>query len=187
MAVNARNADDSLERYLAELRAAWDDGKDPGLPFKVKSLMEELFASTAPGEPWMAELMSEGRPSRELYRDPVLGFIQMAHVHKQGHANQPHDHGPCWVVYGAYSGITEIATYKRTDDGRDSGKAVLETKDLHRLTPGVVQPYLPGEIHSTHAVQGPALVFRFLSYDLDRIERNRYNLEKGTVTRLSPQ
>jgi hypothetical protein len=91
------------------------------------------------------------------------------------------------VVYGAYSGITEIATYKRIDDGGDPGTAVLEKKDLHRLTPGVVQPYLPGEIHSTHAVQGPALVFRFLSYDLDRIERNRYNPEKGTVTRLSPQ
>jgi hypothetical protein len=30
-------------------------------------------------------------------------------------------------------------------------------------------------------------VFRFLSYDLERIERNRYNLEKGTVARLSPQ
>jgi hypothetical protein len=50
-----------------------------------------------------------------------------------------------------------------------------------------VQPYLPGEIHSTHEVEGPGVVFRFLSYDLERIERNRYNLEKGTVARLSPQ
>jgi hypothetical protein len=47
----------------------------------------------------------------------------------------------------------------------------LEKKDLHRLTPGVVQ------------IEGPGVVFRFLSYDLEKIERNRYNLDKGTVTR----
>ena len=149
--------------------------------------MEKLFASTSPDEPWMAELIREGKPSRELYRDPDHGFIQMGHVHKQGHGNAPHDHGPCWVVYGSYQGVTEITTYRRTEDGKEEGKAKLEKKDLHRLTPGVVQPYLSGEIHSTNAVQGPGVVFRFLSYDLDKIERNRYNLEKGTVTRLTPQ
>jgi hypothetical protein len=135
----------------------------------------------------MAELIRDGKPSRELYRDPEFGFIQMGHVHKQGHGNLPHDHGPCWVVYGSYSGVTEITKYKRTDDGKEEGKAKLEKKDLHRLTPGVVQPYLLGEIHSTNAVEGPGVVFRFLSFDLEKIERNRYNLEKGTVTRLTPQ
>jgi hypothetical protein len=45
-------------------------------------------------------------------------------------------------------------------------------------------PYLPGEIHSTHAVDGPAVVFRFLSYDLDKIERYRYNLAKGTIAKV---
>jgi len=35
--------------------------------------------------------------------------------------------------------------------------------------------------------EGPAVVFRFLSYDLEKIERNRYNMEKGTVTRLTPR
>jgi hypothetical protein len=91
------------------------------------------------------------------------------------------------VVYGSYRGVTEITTYKRTDDGSEPGKATIEKKDLHRLTPGVVQPYLRGEIHSTHEVDGPGVVFRFLSYDLDKIERNRYNIEKGTVIRLTPQ
>ena len=187
MAVQEQKASSSLERYIAEVRSVWGDGKDPELPFKVKALMEKLFASTSPDEPWMAELIGEGKPSRELYRDPDHGFIQMGHVHKQGHGNAPHDHGPCWVVYGSYKGITEITTYRRTEDGKKEGKAKLEKKDLHRLTPGVVQPYLSGEIHSTSAVQGPGVVFRFLSYDLDKIERNRYNLEKGTVTRLNPQ
>jgi len=187
MAVQEQRASSSLERYIAEVRSVWGDGKDPQLPFKVKALMEKLFASTSPDEPWMAELIGEGKPSRELYRDPDHGFIQMGHVHKQGHGNAPHDHGPCWVVYGSYQGVTEITTYRRTEGGKEEGKAKLEKKDLHRLTPGVVQPYLSGEIHSTSTVQGPGVVFRFLSYDLDKIERNRYNMEKGTVTRLIPQ
>lgn len=184
MAISAVNKSDSLESYLGEIRSIWGDGKDPQLPFKVKSLMEKLLASTSPDEPWMAQLINEAKPSKELYRDPDYGFIQMGHVHKQGHGNLPHDHGPCWVVYGSYSGLTEITLYRRTDSGKEPGRATLEKKELHRLFPGVVYPYLRGDIHSTHAVEGPAMVFRFLSYDLEKVERYRYNLEKGTVSRV---
>lgn len=184
MAISPATEGNSLERYIAEIRSIWGDGKDPQLPFKVKSLMERLLATTSPDEPWMAQLIREGQPAKELYRDPEHGFIQMGHVHKQGHGNLPHDHGPCWVVYGAYTGVTEITLYRRTDNGAEPGRATLEKKELNRLTPGVVYPYLPGDVHRTHAVQGPAVVFRFLSYDLEKVVRHRYNPENGTVTRV---
>jgi hypothetical protein len=183
MAISAARVGNSLDRYIEEIRLIWGDGKNPQLPFQVKALMERLFASIDPGEPWIAELIREGKPAKELYRDPVHGFIQMGHVHQQGHKNTPHDHGPCWVVYGSYRGVTEITTYRRADDGNEPGKAKLEVKEVHRLSPGVAHPYLPGDIHSTHAVETPAVVFRFLSYDLEKIERYRYSLETGTVTR----
>jgi hypothetical protein len=183
MAVQEQKAESSLDRYIAEVRSVWGDGKDPQLPFKVTALMEKLFADTSPDDPWMAELMRDGKPSRELYRDAELGFIQMGHIHKQGHGNKPHDHGPCWVVYGSFKGITEITKYNRTDDGSKEGHAVIEKDRLDRLTPGVVVPYLRGDIHSTNAVEGPGVVFRFLSYDLDKIERYRYNMEKQTMTK----
>ena len=108
----------------------------------------------------------------------------MGHIHKQGHGNKPHDHGPCWVVYGSFQGVTEITKYKRTDDGSQEGVAKLEKERLDRLTPGVCVPYLPGDIHSTHAIEGPGVVFRFLSYDLEKIERYRYNPEKETVVKV---
>lgn len=184
MAISATKPMNSLERYIEEIRSIWGDGKDSRLPFKVKALMENMLATTSPDEPWMAELIREGKPSRELYRDPNHGFVQMGHVHPQGHGNAPHDHGPCWVVYGSYRGLTEITTYRRVDDGEEAGKAKLEVKEKHRLSPGVVYPYLPGDIHSTKAVEAPAMVFRFLSYDLDKVERYRYNLEKGTAARV---
>jgi hypothetical protein len=184
MAVQEQTAESSLDRYIAAVRAVWGDGKDPQLPFKVRALMEQLFASTSPEDPWMAELIRDGKPARELYRDPEHGFIQMGHIHKQGHGNTPHDHGPCWVVYGSFKGITEITKYKRTDDRSEPGRATLERERLDRLTPGVAVPYLPGDIHSTSAVEGPGVVFRFLSYDLDKIDRYRYNTEKGTVAKV---
>lgn len=184
MAAQERAAETTLDRYLAEVRAIWGDGRDPQLPFRVQALMEKLFASTTPDDPWMAELIREGKPSRELYRDPDFGFIQMGHIHRQGHGNTPHDHGPCWVVYGSYRGVTEITRYRRVDDRSQEGVAKLEKERVDRLTPGVCVPYLPGDIHSTQAVEGPGVVFRFLSYDLEKIERYRYNLEKGTMVRV---
>ena len=74
-------------------------------------------------------------------------------------------------------------TNGRTIDSQE-GVAKLEPERLDKLTPGVVVPYLPGDIHSTNAVEGPGVVFRFLSYDLDKIDRYRYNLEKQTITKV---
>ena len=64
MAVQEQRASNTLEKYIAEVRAVWGDGKDPQLPFKVAALMEKLFASTSPDDPWMAELIRDGKPSR---------------------------------------------------------------------------------------------------------------------------
>lgn len=174
--------EDSLEKYITEVRSIWGDGKDPELPCQVEHLLEKLLISTRPQENWIAKLIKEGLPARELYRDKDHDFILMGHVHDKSHSNPPHDHGPCWVLYGVYHGAIEITTYRRTDDGKVPGRATLERKELHRLTPGVVIPYLIGEIHSTFAVDH-SVVFRFLSCDLNKVKRYRYDLERGTVRR----
>lgn len=36
MAVEEQKGSNSLERYIAEVRSVWGDGKDPQLPFKVR-------------------------------------------------------------------------------------------------------------------------------------------------------
>ena len=132
---------ESFERYISKIRSTYKNNTDDGvLPFKVKALMEELLNSTDPEEPWIANLIKENKPATELYRDPDFGFVQMGHSHPKGHRNSPHDHGPCWVLYGAYSGLTEINLYRRTDDKREPGRAALEEKELHKLTHGVVFP-----------------------------------------------
>ncbi|MFQ5902905.1 MAG: hypothetical protein ACE5JO_04370 [Candidatus Binatia bacterium] len=98
MANGTIEEESSLNRYITEVRSIWGDGKDPQLPYKVKGLLEKLLISTSPMEPWIAKLIKEGLPARELYRDNDHGFIQMGHVHGKGHSDFPHDHGPCWVL-----------------------------------------------------------------------------------------
>ena len=173
--------ENSLERYIEEVRSIWGDGKDPKLPFKVKGLLEKLLTSMDPREPWIAELIEQSLPAKELYQDQEHGFIQMGHIHEKGHSNPPHDHGPCWVLCGVYHGAVEVTTYRRTDNGKVPGRAKLEKKELHRLTAGAVYPCLPGEIHSTLATE-PSVVLRFLSCDQNSMKSYRYDLKKGTVS-----
>ena len=172
----------SLDRFIEEIRQVWKGERDPQLPYQVRGAMERMIAATGPAEPWFDRLVTEALPGRELYRDPDHGFILMGHVQRAGHGNLPHDHGPYWVVYGVAKGEVEITTYRRTDNASVSGRAALDREHAIRFTPGVVRPYLIGDIHSTRSLVPGSVVFRFLSGDLDKAERCRYDMEKGTVT-----
>lgn len=184
MGIATQTGSTGSDRFIQKVREAWSDENDRTLPMRVKAIMDRFVAVSGADELWVARLVQDALPARELYRDAKHGFILMGHIHTGGHHTPPHDHGPCWVLYGVGRGEIEITTYRRTDDGRVPGKATLEEKDRTRLTPGVVRAYLPGDIHATRAIDPVAsLVFRFLSTDLDRVERHRYDLEKGTVSR----
>ncbi len=181
MARHVAALSNSLDQFMADLRSIWGDGKDPQLPSRARALLEGMLKGASPDEPWMMQLITEGAPARELYRDPDHDFILKGHIHPLGHGSSPHDHGPYWVLYGVYQGEIEISKYRRADDGSLPGKASLEKIESARLTPGVVKPYLPGDIHTTRAIAS-SVVFRFLSGDVNAVKRHRYNLEHGTVT-----
>lgn len=85
------------------------------------------------------------------------------------------------MVYGAYSGLTEIVLYKRAEEQREPGRTVLEKKCVHKLSPGAVYPYFPGDVHSVVALSGPAVVFRFLSDDLNKVQRAYYYLQRNAT------
>jgi hypothetical protein len=179
-------------RFVEAMRTAWAAGQDASLPVRARPLLEQLLQESPPDEAWVASLLRDRPPARELYRDPDFGFIQMGHFHgtervqlDAEHGLTPHDHGPCWVLYGVYSGEIEITKYRRADDGAEPGKARLEVVDVVRVTPGTVQPYVAGEIHATRAIspQG-SIVMSFLSGDLDKVERYRYELATGIVHKL---
>jgi hypothetical protein len=68
------------------------------------------------------------------------------------------------VIYGVLRGESEMGTYGRIE-GAD-GRPVLVKRNATRLRAGDVQAYLPGDIHDTLCLAGPALLLRFTERDL---------------------
>src|SRR4029079_326194 len=110
----------------------------------LRRQMEELL-ETPPTEDWLSALHEEAAESRELYRDPVHGFLLLAHTESAGLYRAPHDHGRGWVIYAVQRGETEMGTYLRVHDAR--GEMQLVKRDSSVLRPGQVRVYLPGDIH----------------------------------------
>jgi predicted metal-dependent enzyme (double-stranded beta helix superfamily) len=123
-------------------------------------------------EDWLAELNWQRPASQELHRDPVHGFMLLAHTECQGLYRPPHDHGRAWVVYGVHSGALEVRSYARTMS--QGGIPRLVRRDEVVLRPGQAHAYLPGDIHDTRCVSESALLFRFTERDLrveDQVDR----------------
>jgi hypothetical protein len=162
--------DNSLDGFTAAMRQAWAPISSE-LVATCRERLEELVRS-APSEEWLATLLAERPASRELYRDPVEGFILLAHNENEGLYRPPHDHGRAWVVYGVQSGELEIRTYANMIASTGEPRLVLRDKTI--LRPGEARPYLPADIHDKRCLTSNALLFRFTERDLrheDQVER----------------
>lgn len=97
----------------------------------------------------------------------------------EGRYRPPHDHGRSWVLYGVLDGAMEMRTYARIVDG-DRGEGLVR-RGTTLVGPGQVEAYLPGDIHDTRCVIGPAIQCRFTACDL-RLETGviRYADAKGS-------
>ena len=165
----------SLDAWIRAVRSSWG-------PLSTRLVEEcrhylERLASTPLDEEWMAELQRERPATRQLYRDPDHGFMLLAHTEHAGLYRPPHDHGRSWVMYGVREGAVEMGTYGRTS-GPD-GKDRLVRRNSTSVSAGQVQVYLPGDIHDTRCVAGPALLFRFTERDL-RLEKEQHRITRYT-------
>lgn len=155
-------AKNTLEEAVAAISAIW--GPLTTELAEASRLHIEALAKASADEPWLAALHRDRPASRELYRDPVHGFVLLAHVEPTGLYRPPHDHGRSWVVYAVQQGESEMGTYGRVEDA--DGNARLVKRNATLVKPGQAQVYLPGDIHDTLCVSGPALLFRFTERDL---------------------
>jgi hypothetical protein len=157
-------AKNTLEESMAALSSIW--GPLTTELADASRLHIEALAKASADEPWLAELHRDQPASRELYRDPVHGFVLLAHTEPAGLYRPPHDHGRSWVVYAVQRGESEMGTYGRVEGAE--GKVRLVKRNATLVTPGMAQVYLPGDIHDTLCVSGPALLFRFTERDLKK-------------------
>lgn len=138
--------------------------------------------TTAPeSERWLQALHAEAPASQELHRDPTHGFLLLAHTEPQDLYRPPHDHGRGWVIYALQRGKLEIGSYGRIQD--TEGQVRLVKRDTTLLQAGEARVYLPGDIHDTRCVEGPALLFRFTDRDLKQESQvTRYTQRAGVWT-----
>ena len=168
----------SLERFVENVRPGWGPLTSE-LVAKCRYALEEFLKASATEE-WLATLHRDAPEYRELYRDPAHGFVLLAHAEHAGLYRPPHDHGRGWVIYAVQRGEIEMATYVRTLTA--DGKAQLVRRDSTLIRAGQTKVFLPGDIHDTRCVTGPALLYRFTERDLKKEDK-----EERRVTRYVEQ
>lgn len=180
-------ATNTLDEAMAAVSAIW--GPLTTELVEASRLHIESLVKASRHEPWLAELYRDQPANRELYRHPVHGFVLLAHVEKTGLYRPPHDHGRSWVIYAVQHGESEMGTYARVTGAGGTIRLVKRSTTLVR--PGQVQVYLPGDIHDTLCVAGPALLFRFTERDLKKEDLaehkvSRYGQRGGVWTAGTP-
>jgi hypothetical protein len=177
--------DNALELFIQRTRSSWGPLTSE-LVASCRRRVEEL--ATAPcTERWLAALLEEAPASRELFRDATLGFVLLAHTEHAGLYRPPHDHGRSWVIYAPQRGEIAMSTYARVET---AAGVRLVKRDESVLRAGQARVFLPGDIHDTCCVAGPALLFRFSERDLkheDLVARRvtRY-VERNGVWSVGP-
>jgi hypothetical protein len=164
---------DSLEAFIERVRTVWGPLSSE-LVASCRQYSEALLKASNT-EQWLAALVRDAPAYQELYRDPTHGFVLLAHAEYAGLYRPPHDHGRGWVIYAVQQGEIEMATYVRIEE--PDGKRLVK-RDATLVRAGQVKVFLPGDIHDTRCVTGPALLFRFTERDLKKEDK-----EEGRVTR----
>ncbi len=167
-------AKNSLGKFIEEVRQIWGP-LTSDVVAGCRRHLEELVKAPSMEE-WLAALHRDAPAYNEMYRDPTQGFALLAHTEPAGLYRPPHDHGRGWVIYAIQQGEVEMGTYARIED--PDGSVKLVKKDSTPVHPGQVQVYLPGDIHDTRCISGPALLFRFTERDLKKEDTEEHRVTR---------
>jgi hypothetical protein len=167
-------AKNALETFVEGVRQIWGPLTSE-LVADCRRQLEELVEAPSTEE-WLAALHREAPAYKEMYRDPSHGFVLLAHTEQAGLYRPPHDHGRGWVIYAIQQGEIEMGSYARIET--PDGNVTLVKRDSTLVRPGQVRVYLPGDIHDTQCISGPALLFRFTERDLKKEDKEDHRVTR---------
>lgn len=167
-------AKNALEEWIEAVRSDWGP-LSTEVVAKCRRHLEELTL-TPRSEDWLAALYRDAPLNRELYRDPDHGFVLLAHTEQTGLYRPPHDHGRGWVIYAMHHGEIEMGTFARAEAA--DGRVALVKRGATLVRSGEAQVYLPGDIHDTRCLAGPALLFRFTERDLRKEDSEAHRVTR---------
>jgi len=164
----------ALDVFIERTRSVWGP-LTTDMATNCRASLEGLLQAPM-SEPWLSALHAEASETKELYRDPQHGFVLLVHAEFAGLYRPPHDHGRSWGIYAVQKGEIEMATYARIED--PDGKVRLVKRDETLVRPGQSKVFLPGDIHDTHCVSGPALLYRFTERDLKKEDKEEHRVTR---------
>ncbi len=166
--------------------------REPHLERRVEKI-RPAFGALLAADGWLPDefslpstssRMGGGIASYLLYRREDRSLTLHALVVPPSAVTPVHDH-LAWGLVGLYRGEQQEEVYRRLDDGRHSGKAVLELVEERRLKPGDFYALLPpeGDIHRVRTIsEVPSVSIHLLGNDLGCIWRHTFDPQQGTAS-----
>lgn len=169
----------TLEQFLADTRATIQSKGMPSGLEEVRRHLERLLANPTLLQDHLSD--PSVYPERQtIGYDPETDVHVLVHGREKSGKSAPHDHGPCWVVYGQYAHYTQMRRWKRQDDGTQEGHADLGLQKNFRLNAGEAAAFAVGDIHSIEYPEG-AYFIRVTGGDVEKQKTLRFDLDKHTV------
>jgi predicted metal-dependent enzyme (double-stranded beta helix superfamily) len=139
----------AFEKFIQDVRAAWAELHDTEVRMKrVKFLLEGLVKDATMKEHSKNWPSTEGHKNLLLYEDPDYQFVVNAVVRTPERDGRIHDHAHAWTAYGVLDGTERLERYRRIDEGKREGYALLELESLTEGYPGKVDLVPPFAVHS---------------------------------------
>ena len=181
----------SLEEFIGEMDGLLESQPDQGKLFDVGSVHLERLIRNPDAIPakyrvpglggWSGH---SGDGASYILHQGENGLSIMAVVWDSGDHVGPHDHRTWGMIGVMDSSITETR-FRRVDDRSREGYAVLEKGRVTEAKPGEISLLIPDvdEIHQMdNETDRPTVELHVYGRDLRGLERERFDLEAGTVT-----
>lgn len=136
----------SLEQFVADTRCSLKAKPGHEGVEEVRQHLEQLLRNPHLLRDHLGESPSFG--THCIHHDPETDVYVLVHGREKAGGASPHDHGPCWVVYGQYTNHTDMKIWQRMDDGSKEGYADLTVGREVTLLPGNAIAMQRGYIHS---------------------------------------
>ena len=168
----------TVEQFLADSRQTFQGkGVRAGLE-EVRLKVEDLLENPRLLEDYVDMEAYAGHSV--IGHDAETDVYVIVHGGRKGNKSSPHDHGPCSVIYGNYTGHTTMRRWKRLDGGGSEGAAQLELVKKYDVHAGEASAFAEGDIHSIEYPDGAYFV-RVTIGDVEKQKTLRYDTDRGIV------
>ena len=169
----------TLDQFLADTRHTIKTKGVPDGLAEIRDHLEKLLGNPE----LLTKHLGDPPPYTErttIGHEPETDVHVLVHGREKAGKSSPHDHGPCWVVYGNYRNPTRMRRWRRLDDGSKPGYTELTLQREFLNEPGHAAVFAVGDIHSIEYGDDTFFI-RVTGGDVETKETLRFDAENNAV------